>query len=84
MIFTVTWLPDAEDELTALWLDSAERGDVTDVSNYIDQLLRQDPDQLGESRGDDLRVLFVTPLGVYVRVKPEDMLVEVIHVWKFA
>jgi hypothetical protein len=84
MKYTVVWLPGAEQELADLWLDSAERADVTDASNRIDRLLRDDPERWGESREDDQRVLFVAPLGVLFRVKPPDCLVEVIHVWRFA
>ncbi len=84
MIYTVVWLPAAERELAALWVDPATRPGVTQAANQIDLLLRNDPDRLGESREVDQRVLFVTPLGVLFRIKLQDRLVEVIHVWKFA
>jgi hypothetical protein len=84
MKYTVVWLPAAEQELAALWLAPATRADVTDASNRIDHLLRSDPDRWGESRSDDQRVLFVAPLGVLLRIKPQDCLVEIVHVWKFA
>jgi hypothetical protein len=84
MKYTVVWLPDAEQELAALWLDPASRADVTDASDRIDRMLRRDPERWGESRSDDQSVLFVAPLGVLFRIKPEDCLVEIVHVWMFA
>lgn len=85
MKWTVVYLPDAEQELANLWLDPASRADVTDAADRIDQLLRRDPDNVGESREEtDQRVGFIAPLAVLFRVKSEDRLVEVIHVWKYA
>jgi hypothetical protein len=85
MKWTVVYLPAAEQEHADLWLDPGSRAEVTDAANRIDRMLERDPDQVGESRQeDDQRVLFVAPLGVLFRVKPQDCLVEVIHVWKFS
>ena len=85
MKWTVVYLPEAEQELATLWLDPTSRADVSDASNRLDDLLRHNPNQAGESRQvEDQRILFATPLGVLFRVKPDDCLVEVIHVWKFA
>lgn len=85
MKWTVVYLPDAEQELAALWVDPASRADVTDASNRIDRLLQRDPEKVGESREEpDQRVVFVAPLAVLFRVTADDRLVEVIHVWKYA
>jgi hypothetical protein len=85
MKWTVVYLPAAEQELAALWVDPASRADVTDASNRIDRLLQRDPEKVGESREEtDQRILFVAPLAVLFRVSPDDCLVQVIHVWKFA
>jgi hypothetical protein len=43
--------------------------------------LRANPQGAGESRADDLRLMFWPPLAVLFRVVPDDMLVEIIHVW---
>jgi hypothetical protein len=84
VIYTVIWLPAAEQELADLWLDPAIRAEITQAANQIDGLLKYNPDRVGESRDADQRVLFVAPLGVLYRIKPLDCMVEVIHVWKFA
>jgi plasmid stabilization system protein ParE len=81
--FTVVWLPPAESELMLIWTSSANRGEVTRAADRIDRLLAQNPSQEGESREQDLRVSFQTPLGVLFRVRPDDCIVEVIHVWSF-
>ena len=84
MIWTVIWLPAAEQELAALWLDPITRSQVTQSANHIDVLLRSDPETLGESRAENQRLAFESPLAVLYRVREPDRLVEVIHVWKFA
>ena len=84
MKWTVVYLPACEQELAQLWLDPTSRADLTDAANRLDRLLKRDP-LAGESRDQkDERVLFISPLGALYRVKADDCLVEVIHVWKFA
>ena len=83
MNYTVRWLPKAEQELAALWLDATVRSAVTQAAHRIDQQLQQSPQDLGESRAEDIRVHFQTPLGVLFRVPTSMRLVEVVHVWKF-
>jgi hypothetical protein len=83
MKYTVRWLPGAEQELAALWLDATARSEVTRAANKIDQQLEQSPETLGESRSKALRVHFETPLGILFRVRSDVRIVEVAHVWKF-
>jgi hypothetical protein len=84
MNWTVVWLPAAEKELAALWLDPINRPQLSPAADKIDGLLRRDPLVLGESREGNQRIAFENPLAVLYRVKEPDRLVEVIHVWKFA
>jgi hypothetical protein len=67
--------------LTELWLNAQDRNAVTRAANAIERRLRVNPQSAGESRADDLRVMFLPPLAVLFRVKPDDMLVEIIHAW---
>jgi hypothetical protein len=83
MKYTVVWDPDAEQELASLWMAAAERQALTDAADQIDKVLRQDPQQQGESRPDGLRILFVEPLGIIFRVHEDDRLVRVLQVWSF-
>ena len=83
MKWTVIWLPDAEQELADIWLNATNRAAVTHSSHVIDVLLKQDPENAGESRDGDRRILLVAPLGVLYRVFADDVRVEVLHVWIF-
>lgn len=56
MSYTVRYLPDAEQELAALWIDSSKRAAVTRAVHHIDQQLQQAPEELGESRPFDCRI----------------------------
>ena len=51
MRYTVTWKPEAERKLTHLWTSQEQRKEITVAVHEIDQSLRNDPDQLGESLG---------------------------------
>lgn len=84
MKYSVLWLPAAEQDLAACWLDPATRTMVAEAASQIDRLLQYAPQNQGESRADNLRVFFVAPLAVLFRVKEDDRLVEVVHVWQFA
>jgi hypothetical protein len=37
--FGVEWLPEAEDDLAAVWLQGPDRQAITDAQSRIDQLL---------------------------------------------
>jgi hypothetical protein len=81
MTWTVLWLPPAETELAALWLDVDIRLAVTRAAHQIDRALRRNPSEQGESRDEGLRVMFEPPLGVTFRVRLGDRIVEVLDVW---
>jgi hypothetical protein len=82
MIYTVAWKPIAEQRLTNLWIAGPDRQSITNAANRIDQLLRRDPDQQGESRDAKRRILFVPPLAVLYRVEEGDRIVHVLDVWR--
>jgi hypothetical protein len=83
MTYSVEWLPDAEDELAAIWLNADDRPAVTFAANTIDRLLQTNPDAQGESRPNGRRILFCKPLGVLFRVFAQQRRVQVQHVWSF-
>lgn len=68
MNFTVTWLPDTENELAAIWMASTDRNAVTKAAAEIDRLLSENGPNEGESRPANTRVTFVRPLAVLFRV----------------
>ena len=82
MRYTVLWMPIAEEQLAAIWASASDRDAVTRASHVIDQALRSHPEEAGESRVADVRVLFETPLGALFTVSPEDRAVRVLSVWK--
>ena len=83
MKYTVIWLPDTIDELAILWLNPSLRKAVTNAADKIDILLSGHPAEVGESRSNDRRILFESPLGVTYRIKHADMKVYVLRVWCF-
>jgi len=83
MRYDVLWVPDAEQRLAAIWIDSHRRDAVSLAAREIDELLRDAPEAIGESRGDGRRILLVPPLGVLFRVFPQDPHVYVLTVWHF-
>lgn len=81
MTFTVTYKPSAEQELARLWMSAPMRQAVTDAANRIDRLLRTDPHHQGESREENVRVLFERPLAVQFEIHDDDCHVEVLQIW---
>ena len=82
MNFTVFWLPDAEAELTAIWLASVQRAAVTRAAAELDRRLASNPTSEGESRSND-RITFEPPLALIFRVDSGTKTVIVSQVWEF-
>lgn len=83
MRFTVTWLPEAEEELLQIWLDAKDRNVVSSAANKVDRELAEEP----ESKGVDFHGgrLFVSgPIVVGVLVRELDRIVEVRRVWRIS
>jgi hypothetical protein len=70
--------------LAALWTvaNSAERRAITTAAHVIEQRLRGDPDNQGESRPHGRRILFESPLGVRFRVYSQQGVVRILQVWQ--
>ncbi len=83
MNFTVVWLPDAEAELTAIWLASGHRAAVTRAAAELDRRLASNAINEGESRPNDRRITFEPPLAVIFRVDSGAKTVTVSQVWEF-
>jgi plasmid stabilization system protein ParE len=82
MTFTVIWVTSAENELIKICLDAADRQTVAASAAEIDQRLRARPEQEGESRSGDRRILIVPPLAVIYRVRLDDRIVRVLQTWR--
>jgi hypothetical protein len=84
-MFQVEWLQAALDELTQLWTqaDSTLRSALTAASHEIDQRLKRDPMNEGESRAHGRRITFVPPLAVTFRVEADGRTVTVVEILLF-
>lgn len=83
MNYTVRYLPKAEQELSSLWMNSDRRDAITQAAHRIDRQLQHAPEELGESRPQDCRICFDSPLGILFRVNVNSRLVEVVNIWEF-
>ena len=78
MNFQVIWVREAERQLTRLWLNHpGDRTAITAASHEIDRLLADDPENAGESRDGQDRILIVAPLVVYFRLDAANRIVRV-------
>ena len=82
-MYTVRWKRTALDQLTELWLDAADRKRINAAVDEIDRLLAADPHEAGESRSDEIRILFCQPLGAFFEVDDGKREVQVLRVWSF-
>jgi hypothetical protein len=80
-MFQVLWSPNALEELAAVWMELEDRQSVTDASDQIDERLKQNPQDVGESRTGSLRITFDNPLGLIFNVSDADRRVTVLSVW---
>ena len=81
-MFRVRWQRQAADELTDLWTraSSVQRRAITRASHLVEQRLRTDPSNEGESRPDGRRITFALPLAVTFRVEADGQTVSVLEV----
>jgi hypothetical protein len=82
-MFRVVWLKVALDELAECWLraDSDGRQSISQAADQIEEALRDDPMDEGESRSGGDRVTFASTLGLLFHVDETSQLVRVLQVW---
>jgi plasmid stabilization system protein ParE len=83
MIWSVEWLPAAENDLADLWNSSSDRAQITAAANAIDAFLEGDPLHAGEGRSGTRRLLFIEPLAVSFDVDEANKQVMVHAVWRW-
>ncbi len=83
MKYTVVWIPEAEAEITRLWIDGRGRSLVAAAVDAMDRQLRDDPLEVGESRDGNRRLLIYWPLAISYVVKDADRVVQVNKVWRY-
>jgi hypothetical protein len=82
MKYTVTWLPDALNELAQIWVEASNREEASRAADHFDIALSLAPWAHGESREGGSRVVFSGPLGFEYEVSEADRLVTVVSVWR--
>jgi hypothetical protein len=84
MKFTVAWTADAQGQLAKIWLEARDKERIDQAVRQIERILTQDAENAGESRVVDIRVLIVSPLGIYFDVSPLDRQAKAWRVWRFS
>jgi hypothetical protein len=82
MKHTVISKPSAERILAELRVQTDQRRAMTEAANQIDLWLKHTPDQVGESRPANRRILLAPPLGVIYEIEEMDRIVNVLQVWE--
>jgi hypothetical protein len=81
MNFEVLWSAEAESRLANAWLLAPNRHQVTEAAARIDEMLRRDPEDIGESRPGGRRIVHEPPLGLVFSVDVENQRVLVLDLW---
>ena len=82
-MFRVRYTRNASNQLAAIWTDATDQNAVTVASHRIEQLLRRDPENVGEDRPNGRRVIFNAPLVVLYRVDTTANVVTVVGVSQY-
>jgi hypothetical protein len=80
--YIVEWTDDAVREYQAIQRVAADKGVVYRAAEAIDEQLQEDAETKGESREEDLRILWVKPVGVLFRPNEEKRKVFVVAFWR--
>jgi hypothetical protein len=75
--YTVTWHPEAENELTTLWLSAEDRSEITAAVQAIDLALASDAATKGVEIAEGLRAFLAPPLRVLFVMHDADRVVEI-------
>lgn len=64
-MWDVAWLTEADADLARIWTaaNATDRRQITQSINRIDRLLSEAPLEQGESRRDQNRITFASPMG---------------------
>ena len=82
MNYTVVWRPTAERTLAEICTAAVDRQAIADAADLIDALLGSSPQDVGEARAGDTRMLTVMPLSIYYDIHDDDRLVAIWAVWQ--
>lgn len=83
MSYRVFWSPTAEARFEKIVNGAIDRALLAAAAKFIDKALAENPNTFGESRYDNVRVGFESPLGVQFEVQSDVRTVIVFDVWRF-
>lgn len=78
--YTVEWEPEAENDLTAIWLRTFDPG-VTIAQDQIDDLLERNPIGYGRLLREELYQIVCPPLTAFYSIDQANKIVKVSAVW---
>lgn len=83
-MYTVRWVASALNDLADVWINanSSQRQAIASATNEIDRLLGANPQDQGESRDVNQRIMFSGPLGLVFEIREDDKTVRVLGVWR--
>jgi plasmid stabilization system protein ParE len=82
-MYRVRWTRKASNQLAAIWTNAADQNAITVASHRIDQALASDPENQGEDRPNNRRVMFEPPLLVFYRIDNSNNTVIVSFVGRY-
>lgn len=80
MRYSVLSTPLADHQLSEIWLEAANRREVTEASDRIEMMLRNDAHELGELRKDNRRAIVLPPLTVTFEVSVDDRKATIVSI----
>ncbi len=80
-VFEVIWTTAASEALEGIWQRVRDRDAVLRSVWHIEDELKRDPENAGESREDEQRVTYDGPLGVLFEAFSSDRTVWIQSVW---
>ena len=78
--YTVDWCPNAENDLTAIWVSTSDPA-VTTAQHQIDDLLERNPVAHGRHLREGLYQIVVVPLAAFYSIDQAKRIVKVSAVW---
>lgn len=84
MKYTVLWSKSAETRLAELWLGAADPQAIRRACDDLDTQLAERPTQIGESRSENVRIAFESPIAVEYRVFEKHHVVIVGGIWAYS
>ncbi len=83
MSYIVIFTPQVNRDIVDYWIESLHQREMTRAIDDLVRQMRNDPLEIGESRGGNRRVVFQWPVGMEFEVDEENQQVEVYNFWNF-